>query len=596
MADTLPAACPDPRNLRTGGEIPTESYSDQPYVVQTDDGAWLCCVTTGPGHEGARGQHVATMRSADLGRTWSVPLAVEPADSPENSYAVMLKLPSGRVCIFYNHNSDNVREVQRHDGQGSFARVDSLGHFVCKYSDDHGRSWSARRYELPVRLFQCDRDNVYGGALRFFWNVGRPFVHAGSAYVPHIKVGQMGEGFFQQSEGVLLKSDNLLTEPDPARWRWETLPDGEIGLRTPAGGGPISEEQSYCVLSDGTFYVVYRSIDGHPVEAYSRDGGHTWTPPRYKRYANGHPMKHPRAANFVWKCSNGKYLYWFHNHGGKDYEDRNPVWLSGGVEIETPNGREIAWSQPEIALYDDDPYIRISYPDLIEQDGTSFLTETQKDLARLHRLDPELLGGLWGQFEPAVGATPAGLLREWRRAAGPADFAAPPLPLLLERDHARLDYGTKDRRAGFSLELWLDLPDAGTSQVLLDGRVSTGMGLALLTTPAGTVELVLNDGRSENRWACTTGLLRSGVRQHLVVIVDGGPKLILFVANGMLDDGGDRRQFGWGRFSPNLRQANGSQSWRLAPAVHSLRVYGRALRVSEAIANGRAVVTGEGEA
>jgi hypothetical protein len=29
---------------------------------------------------------------------------------------------------------------------------------------------------------------------------------------------------------------------------WETLPDGEVGLRTPPGGGPIAEEQSTVVL------------------------------------------------------------------------------------------------------------------------------------------------------------------------------------------------------------------------------------------------------------------------------------------------------------------------------------------------------------
>ena len=418
MKAPLEPDTPDLRHLSHGQEIPTESYSDQPFVVQTDDGAWLCCVTTGPGHEGVQGQHVTTLRSTDQGRSWSEPVPVEPGEKRENSYAVMLKVPAekglatrdmrpatpaGRIYIFYNHNTDNVREILSHDGKQTITRVDTQGHFVFKYSDDHGRSWSAARYDVPFRLFQCDRDNIYDGKLCFFWNVGKPFVLNGCAYVSLHKVGQMGEGFFQQSEGVLLKSDNLLTEPDPAKIRWETLPDGEGGLRTPSGGGPIAEEQSYCVLSDGSIYCVYRSIDGHPVESYSRDGGHTWSQPRYKCYADGRRMKHPRAANFAWKCANGKYLYWFHNHGGKvmreapgnadggAYDDRNPVWLSAGLEVETPAGREIAWSEPEIALYDNDPYVRISYPDLVEKDGKYYLTETQKDIARVHELSVELL-------------------------------------------------------------------------------------------------------------------------------------------------------------------------------------------------------------
>jgi len=596
---------PDPRHIANGREIPTESYSDQPYIVQTDDGAWLCCVTTGPGHEGARGQHVTTLRSTDQGQTWSDPVPVEPPDSPENSYAVMLKVPApspvaGRVYIFYNHNTDDVREVTWHDGERSYSRVDSLGHFVCKYSDDHGRSWSEQRYDLPVREFACDRENVYGGTLRFFWNVGKPIVHDGAAYVSLHKVGKMGEGFFAQSEGVLLKSDNLFAEPDPAKLCWETLPDGDVGLRTPPGGGPVSEEQSYCVLSDGSFYCVYRSIAGYPVEAYSRDGGHTWTEPRYKRTADGRLMKHPRAANFVWKCKNGKYLYWYHNHGGvfigrrsdaasMAYDDRNPVWLSGGEETDTPDGREIRWSQPEIVLYDDDPYVRMSYPDLVEEDGRLYLTETQKDKARVHEIDPGLLDGLWGQFT-AADTTPDGLLLDLPEAGQPmpAEAPIPALPEFLARDSKRADHGTKDWRRGFSLDLLLQLPDLTPGRVLLDSRAPSGQGLALLTTPRGTIEIVLNDGRTENRWDCDPGLLRPGGLHRVTVIVDGGPKLILFVVDGVLCDGTEHRQFGWGRFSPNLRHANGSGSLLLSLALRGLRIYDRALRVSEAIAGHRA--------
>jgi hypothetical protein len=603
---------PDSRHIATGREIPTESYSDQPYIVQTDDGAWLCCVTTGPGHEGARGQHVTTLRSCDRGQTWSDPVPVEPPDSPENSYAVMLKVPSpspvaGRIYIFYNHNTDNVREVKWHDGERSYSRVDSLGHFVCKYSDDHGRSWSEQRYDIPVREFACDRENVYGGSLRFFWNVGKPIIHDGAAFVSLHKVGKMGPGFFAQSEGVLLKSDNIFSERDPANLRWETLPDGDVGLRTPPGGGPVSEEQSYCVLSDGSFYCVYRSIDGYPVETYSRDGGHTWTEPRYKRYADGRVMKHPRAAN-------GKYLYWFHNHGGtfvqamsadmnrksaatnglvafggSPYDDRNPVWLCGGEEIDTPEGREIRWSQPEIVLYDDDPYVRMSYPDLVEEDQTVYLTETQKDKARVHELNPELLAALWGQFDAAGIAGDALLLDLPGEGQTLPDAAPmPALPQLLTRDSTRSDYGTKDLRTGFTIDLSVRLTELTPGRVLVDSRASAGQGLALVTTSNGTLEIILNDGRTENRWECDRGLLSVDKQHHVTIIIDGGPKLILFVVDGMLCDGAEERQFGWGRFSPNLRHANGSDTLTISPDVRSLRVYGRALRVSEAVANFRA--------
>ena len=57
----------DNRLISNGREIPTERYSDQPYVVKTDDGAWLCTITTGGGIEGASGQHIIARAARDQG-------------------------------------------------------------------------------------------------------------------------------------------------------------------------------------------------------------------------------------------------------------------------------------------------------------------------------------------------------------------------------------------------------------------------------------------------------------------------------------------------------------------------------------------------
>lgn len=44
-----------------------------------------------------------------------------------------------------------------------FQRVDLLGHYVFKFKDDGGRSWSANHSEGPIRKFDCDRTKVYHG-------------------------------------------------------------------------------------------------------------------------------------------------------------------------------------------------------------------------------------------------------------------------------------------------------------------------------------------------------------------------------------------------------------------------------------------------
>jgi hypothetical protein len=566
----------DRRNITTGWEIPTESYSDQPYIVKTDDGAWLCAVTTGGDHEGRPGQHVVTMRSTDLGATWEPAVDVEPADGPEASYAVLLKTPYGRVYCFYNHNTDNLREVIADDPPykgGLCTRVDSLGYYVFKYSDDHGRTWSAERHRMPVREFDIDRENAYGGSVRFFWNVGRPFTHDGDAYMSLHKVGGFGAGFFTRSEGVLVRSANILAERDVGKLSWETLPDGDAGLRTPPGGGPVAEEQSYCVLSDGSFYVVYRSVDGHPCYAYSRDRGHTWTEPRYEAYADGRLMKHPRAANFVWRCANGKYLYWFHNHGGRDYADRNPVWMCGGDEMDSPDGKVIRWSQPEIALYDDDPAVRMSYPDLVEHDGRYFLTETQKTVARVHEIPAEFFEQLWGQFTRCE-VSQDGLVLD-AGATDLAETAALPLRSPVSADR------------GFTLSLWVRWEQTTAEGVIVDARRPDGVGFALESTGAGTVRLVVSDGAVESSWECDAGMLVPDSVHHIGVIVDPGPRLILFVIDGKVNDGGDARQFGWGRLSGDLRVAAApTESVVVDPraCVERVRLYDRALAVSDVVA------------
>lgn len=594
----------DWRNIKTGMVIPDESYSDQPYIVKTDDGAWLCVMTTGSGHEGQQGQHIISLRSFDQGKTWTDIRDVEPGDGVEASYAVLLKAPSGRIFVFYNHNTDNIRKIKG-DGppfkNGIVRRVDSQGYFVFKYSDDHGKNWSDKRYTIPVREFEIDRNNVYKGNIRFFWNVGKAFGYQEAAYVPLTKVGGFGEGFFTSNEGVLLKSDNLFQVKDPSKANWKTLPDGDIGLCTPPGGGPIAGEQSYSVLSDGSFYCVYRTIDGYPVYTYSRDGGHTWNIPQYLRYANGRLVKHPRAANFAWKCENGKFLYWFHNHGGRfirehpnrrgmAYNDRNPVWIAGGIEKDSEEGKIIEWTQPEILLYDDDPIIRISYPDLVEDQGNYYVTETQKDVARIHQIDKKLPEGLWTQFTNKE-KTLDGMIAEWNNNGDgfPQIIVAPELPAFYTRDPSKADLGGMNLRNGFTINICFNLANLQENQVLLDARDPAGKGWFLGTTADQTIQLSLNDGRSRSVWDCDKNILQPGKDHDVSIIVDGGPKIIAFVVDGILNDGGDTRQFGWGRFNPYLQSVSGSKELiigeKISGSIRNVNIYNRALTISEVIGN-----------
>jgi hypothetical protein len=568
----------DPRNIRNGSPIPKEGYVDQPYIVITPDGAWLCVLTTGSGVEGQPGQHIVATISRDKGATWSPLIDIEPANGPEASWVMPLLTPYGRVYAFYTYNKDNLRRVEGSNSPVMEKRVDTLGAYAFKYSDDHGRTWSKDRYYIPMRRMRIDRENLYHGQVLFFWGVGKPIVDRGKMWFGFAKVGKWGDpGGMVESQGCFMRSDNILTERDPTKIQWQLLPDGDAGLRAPKG--PVSDEANPVALSDGSLYATYRTIDGYNCHAYSRDGGHTWTPPEYATYSpGGRRIKHPRAANFVKKFSNGKFLLWYHNHGGEAvhsarwdyYFNRNPAWVCGGVE---KNGH-IYWSEPEILLYDEDPNTRMSYPDFIEDHGRFFVTETQKTIARVHEIDRTLLEGLWAQHENRT-LTRQGLILE-TRGAGECDM--PHLPPLGEG-------------SGFTIDFRVRFRELSPGQTIFDAGA-----ISITTTDRSTLQLNLKDGRTIARWdsdpGTHPGTLRVGSWQHITVTVDGGPRIITWIVDGILNDGGAVRDFGWGRFPSELRDVNAAAKAKLAPVLYgelaAFRIYNRPLRTSEAAGNARA--------
>lgn len=230
----------------------------------------------------------------------------------------------------------------------------------------------------------------------------------------------------------------------------------------------------------------------------------------------------------------------------------------------------------------------MSYPDLVEDGGRFYVTETQKNLGRVHEIPQALLEGLFDQFENRTVAREGLMLDLSAPGALKREVPMPALPAFSVRDNSRPDYGGKDLRAGFSFDMWLKLDSRAPGQVILDSRSDNGKGVLVSTSGSGAIRITLNDGRQESSWDSDAGAIPPGSLQHVVIAVDGGPKIITFVVNGVLSDGGDARQFGWGRFSPTLRTPNGSAVLRVADCVRALRVYGRALRTSEAVGNWRA--------
>jgi hypothetical protein len=556
----------DARNIRQGWTIPDENYCDQPYVVVTRDGNWVCLLTTGRGKEGAEGEHVVATISADQGKTWSPLIDIEPGREPVSAYVTPFLTPYGRIYAFYDFNGDNFRSPKNQ-------RVDELGWYVYRYSDDGGRSWSRDRFRLPMRLTAVDRNNTFHGAVQLFWGVGKPIEHQGTI-LPFSKMAQYVQ---DRNEGWFFRSGNILTERDPAKLNWELLPEGDHGVRADEFG-TVQEEHNLVPLNNGDVFCVYRTTMGYPCQAFSHDGGRTWTHPEPMTYTPGdRVIKHPRACPPVWKTSDGRYLFWFHNNGNLAFRNRNPAWITGGIEI---NGK-IHWSQPEILLYDDDPAVGMSYPCLVEQSGKFWMTETNKTVARVYPIDRTLLEGLWsqGRDKPvaqsglvlSLGADELQAVRTRNRNEGPrlAQLAGP---------------------RGFSLDMVLRLDELAPGQTVLDTRDPSGRGVAVATSANRALRIRLSDGAHACDFDSDAGVLSAGREHRVTATFDAGPRILMFVVDGVLCDGGPDRPQGFTRVDTAVGDVNGEGDVRLrvSDALRALRVYDRPLRTSEAVSNHRA--------
>ena len=302
------------------------------------------------------------------GRTWSEPLALEPDRTIDNAYSTITLTPSGRIYVSYNMNVNGIHTLNGHN----ISRVDELGEFVMKYSDDGGRSYSSEHYVIPYRKTAVDRSNSFGGQTKIMWSVDQSKIRNGTVYYAFTKIGSYSQA--PPEEGFILASHNLLHEPDPAKVIWELLPEGDHG---PGPVGPscaFPSNRSDCVAEEwhiiplqetNGFFMVFRTTQGYLGAAKTSDPSAKtgWGPSFYARYADPphnkwlrrkvgaeRQLKNPRGPITLKRFSNGLYLMlWYNNaetgfgsnHGGASiYNNRMPYFLSAGKE--TMDGEWIA--------------------------------------------------------------------------------------------------------------------------------------------------------------------------------------------------------------------------------------------------------------
>ena len=630
------AASADPRDvvragLPVAGGFNTSEYYNQPQSVQLSNGSWLLVLTNAGHSEGQVNQRVVSrlhqdpdLTNANLAR-WMPDVDIENnAFGPSAGWAVPLYAPAlDRIYAVYTFNAGNITTMP----DGTPCRCQLVGGQFMRWSDDSGATWSRERLPVHVRVTSIDKQNPWNGTVLQGWTVSKPItLENGTVLMPFTKIGTYIQSHDRQ---WVLRSDNILTEPDPARVIWRTLPEGNGGATqgcAAADGSDEAEEGGMLLLGGQDVLYIFRTSGGFVNECLSRDGGLTWTP-RLAYYKTGRPLKNPRGPITARRLRNGTFLLLFFNNGWKGYSPasnntRNPYFLVAGRRVKNETWVGVEWSQPEVALYGrgwDDvapaPAINLAYPDIVEQraeeGGDIVIFEAHEVLPgqncreqhfeslggcglATHVVQPELIAGMTSQLTPHdlggtrhAQITPAAV--EWARALSPkstayASVVAPTFPNL------------NAAPGGMTIELWVS--NNHSDPVLLDCRRNASSGLVVRRSAAGdgSVELVMaslqNNSSGGGPIPTVTFSSDAGVLNRagdgptqVAVIVDGGPQLVSWVVDGEFGDGGDGRVFGYSFFRRVGNVNNAQRQCRVSSAVIKLRMYTRYLRVAELVAN-----------
>ena len=420
-------------------------------------------------------------------------------------------------------------------------------------------------------------------------------------------------------EMFVLASSNLLTEDDPAKVVWDMWPHGEHGIQ--AVGAPddrsvIAEEPHVVpVHADDMLVLLWRTSEGYMGYARSQPGGDfaaPWQTPTFASYLptwadayqNASWLKQPRGPLSPKRQPNGLVLMTYYNTAPlgtfashMTVNDRNNMWLTVGHEV--PEGG-LRWSQPELVLYERDRSRGHGYPDIVTAlGGEVFITETFKSTphseAKTHHVPRAMVELLYRQTTINETAT-EGVVAVLNSPVVPLPAGA--LPNLFTYPRARY---------GLSIGLWIDPSKVQAQHTTLvratsaaAAAASPGVGVVVSYFAAnGTVMLDMRDAdgrtvRFGTGPVCSGRLLEKGSGPHHVgLLVDGGPKMVSFVVDGKLCDGGpDLKHWANGHhlFDPTFGDIGTNVSAINVDTgiVVGGRCYGRLLYVTEVIGNWRA--------
>jgi hypothetical protein len=228
----------------------------------------------------------------------------------------------------------------------------------------------------------------------------------------------------------------------------------------------------------------------------------------------------------------------------------------------------------------------MSYPDLIEQDGRYWITETNKLQGLCHEIEPDFFNRLWSQFKLNTLSTKGLVIN----ARGPG---------LIKREFDLPAIEEPSKGEGFTLDLVADITKLKVGEVICESRDKDGKGFWLEMGANYSVRFTISDGVKSTSWSSDAGVIKFFGTTEISLIVDYRAKIISYVINGVFNDGGKERIFGWGRLDTDMGPVSTRKisigdisvggGLRANNVVSAFRYYNRPLTVTECVGNYRSL-------
>jgi len=228
---------------------------------------------------------------------------------------------------------------------------------------------------------------------------------------------------------------------------------------------------------------------------------------------------------------------------------------------------------------------------LQESDGSVYITETNKTVARTHLIDGALLSLLLHQDSVAQVAG-GNLTYTFTAGDKGRAVAAPTIPPF---------DGPWQRGLGLTLGLWLANHGGAAAGQTLFTSVAAGntSGVSIEVVPGGALRCNVSDGVGAatslpTDSLCTARLLDAASDPHYVAfVVDGGAHVLSVSVDGMLCDGATESLQGWTFLPATTHDLSGSAAQFTVGGTYTGtfaggHVYSRYLQTSEAVGNYRA--------